>query len=426
MGRALAVFGAGVSGEAVAKLADSEGFDVDLYDENKNACLSDFNERIADRYDQFVFSPGFSKGHPWRKLLESKANVLSELGFSAQRWKGAIIGVTGTNGKTSLTRFLTFCLKKKGLPAYAVGNVGLPLSEIVSSDKNHEGAIAVCEISSFQAELLEGLRLDALLWTNFAEDHLDRYRTLEDYFQAKLGLVQTLSESGVFFVGEQIVSFKPKSFWLDQGALITEEEAMGLSDFVSDSVFASYPQRWNFSLAYSFLKWYGLEDSLIGSAARGFKLNAHRLQILCEREGLRIWEDSKATNLHAVLGALERFEKPLVWLGGGASKGESLAGYAKAILGYANVQQVILYGEVGSALAAEFLKAKPNINVHYSKDLGEAIREALKIVDSTVVEEVEFLFSPGFASFDQFASYAERGKYFSDTVFSLLEQNPPI
>ena len=88
----------------------------------------------------------------------------------------------------------------------------------------------------------------------------------------------------------------------------------------------------------------------VDSSCSGFKLDAHRLQILCER-GLRIWEDSKATNLHAVLGALERFEKPLFgWVG--RFKRGTLAGYAKAILGYANVQQVILYGEVGSALAA--------------------------------------------------------------------------
>ena len=144
--------------------------------------------------------------------------------------------------------------------------------------------------------------------------------------------------------------------------------------------------------------------------------------MIYEHAGLRIWDDSKSTNLNSVLGALEHLEEAVIWIGGGASKKESIARYAKGISHHKNVEQVVLYGEVGRALEEECLNY--SMNVLYKKDLGEAIRCALKFAES--YKRVELLFSPGFASFDQFSSYQERGKYFTDYVFSLLKQNPSL
>ena len=422
--RTLAVFGAGLSGLAAAKLAKQEGFKVDLFDENIEAYRSDFYASTVRHYDQFVFSPGFSHTHPWRRLLENHGSVYGELGFAAQRWKGKIIGVTGTNGKTTLTRFLEFTLRKNNLPAHAVGNIGQAFSDLIGTVHNHEQAIAICEISSFQAELLKGLNLEALLWTNFSEDHLDRYEAIEAYFEVKLGLLKTLSKEGAFFVGEQNLLYKSKHFWTQYGGLVVEPKELPSVVLASDSVFATYPQRWNFNLAYTFLKCLGVEDSLVYSASKDFKLDAHRLHLLCEHKGSCIWEDSKSTNLHSVLGALERFDRPVIWIGGGASKNESLSRYAEAIAKDPNVTHCFLYGEVGSELATELLKANHNQKAFYFERLGAAIQAAVESLQANA--GVELLFSPGFASFDQFSSYGERGKYFSETVFSLLKQNPSL
>ena len=422
MVQAVAVFGAGVSGIAVASLAKKEGYKIDLFDEREKGCRSDFDESQLDLYTHFIFSPGFSQSHPWRKWTEGRSNVYGELGFSAQRWRGKLIGVTGTNGKTSLTRFLKLCLSKRNPYVHAVGNIGIPLSELVASDHNREDAIAICEISSFQAELLNGLVLDALLWTNFSEDHLDRHGDIGTYFKAKFGLRSTLNEEGHFFVGAQNLLYKERDFWTEQRAIIVSHDSSLPSGLSEASVFSSYPQRWNFHLAHAFLKCYGVDESDIVSAANEFFLDAHRLHVIYEHAGLRIWDDSKSTNLNSVLGALEHLEEAVIWIGGGASKKESIARYAKGISHHKNVEQVVLYGEVGRALEEECLNY--SMNVLYKKDLGEAIRCALKFAES--YKRVELLFSPGFASFDQFSSYQERGKYFTDYVFSLLKQNPSL
>ena len=422
MVQAIAVFGAGVSGIAVASLAKKEGYKVDLFDEWKKGCRSDFDEGQLDCYTHYIFSPGFPKSHPWRKCTEGRSNVYGELGFSAQSWRGKLIGVTGTNGKTSLTRFLKLCLSKRNPYVHTVGNIGTPLSDLVASDHNREDAIAICEISSFQAELLNGIILDALLWTNFSEDHLDRHGDIETYFKAKLGLRSTLNQEGHFFVGAQNLLYKGRDFWAKQQAIVVSDDTSLLSGLSEASVFSCYPQRWNFYLAHAFLKCFGVDESDIISAANEFILDAHRLHMIYERAGLRIWDDSKSTNLNSVLGALEQFEDVVIWIGGGVSKKESIAEYAKGISHRKNVKQIVLYGEVGRALEEECLKH--SMNVLYKQDLGEAICSALEFAKS--YKRVELLFSPGFASFDQFSSYQERGKYFSDYVFSLLKQNPSL
>ena len=126
----IAVFGAGTSGQSVADLAGAEGSTVTLFDEHKAGFPSTFSSEDIGNFDQYIFSPGFVCGHPWRKLLEGREAVYGELGFSAERWRGRLYGVTGTNGKTTVTRLLQSVLAASGFEAIAVGNIGRPLSDL--------------------------------------------------------------------------------------------------------------------------------------------------------------------------------------------------------------------------------------------------------------------------------------------------------
>jgi UDP-N-acetylmuramoylalanine--D-glutamate ligase len=170
----VAIFGAGVSGLAARRLALSLGLEVCLFDEGGKGDRTQFSLDSVRDFCAFIFSPGFANAHPWRVLAAgSGCPCYSELGFAARHWRGKLIGITGTNGKTTITSLLCDGLHAAGRVAVAAGNIGTPLSDFVLRNVNGTQTYAVCEISSFQAELPRGLHLDGLIWSNFAEDHLE-------------------------------------------------------------------------------------------------------------------------------------------------------------------------------------------------------------------------------------------------------------
>ena len=183
----VAIFGAGVSGLGVCAMLASLGAEGVIYDAKGN----EFDLKRARLHRLVVFSPGFPPEHPWLELARTAGcECRGELDFAAPFWRGSVIAVTGTNGKTTLTEFLVHALREIGQVAYATGNVGFSFAQLVAEKKGGTAeSIAVCEVSSFQAETMREMRPDATLWTNFAEDHLERHPTLESYFGAKWNLV---------------------------------------------------------------------------------------------------------------------------------------------------------------------------------------------------------------------------------------------
>ena len=416
MNKCIAVFGAGLSGQSVANLAKSEGHYVTVFDEIVEK-RNHFSESDVSCFDDFIFSPGFSKKHPWRELLSEKDSLYGELGYAAERWHGKIFGVTGTNGKTTVTRLLERLLRASGTEAYVAGNIGIPLSELVNSKANHKNAIAVCEISSFQAEITQGLSLDGLIWTNFAQDHMDCYDTTEEYFESKFALFSCLKKSATVCVSDDMLKFKDGNFWKSRGAKVIKVDKNLPKAIKETSVFRSYPHLYNYHLACGFIEELGLKAIDYVTIANDFELDAHRLSKIFDQEGLKVWEDSKSTNLHSVMGALRAVEGPVIWIGGGLSKNTDLANFAESLAPL--VDRVIVYGAVGEALNEAFLKIGKESNYHHQ--LYEAIQAGLRLCKGK--NKVSILFSPGFASFDQFNSYSDRGKFFQKTIFSLLKES---
>jgi UDP-N-acetylmuramoylalanine--D-glutamate ligase len=412
LAKPVAVLGAGVSGRAVAGLLGSIGARFVLFDEKGGeGTAADFVSAVQG-HSLVVFSPGFAPGHPWLAAARAAgATCLGELDFASLFWPGRVLAITGTNGKTTLTEFLAHALCSIGRDARAAGNIGHPLSQLVlEGNGDRANAIAVCEVSSFQAETLKYFRADAVLWTNFAEDHLERHGTMENYLAAKWNLVARASP-GTVFAGSSAVRFAEKSGRAFPSGAAVASEARPADSGLAGTPFAGYPQRENFLLAAAWWRSEQLPPEALLAAARSFRLGPHRLARVAEHDGVVYWNDSKATNFHAVEGALTNFSRPVLLIAGGKGKGGNLAGFVGRIA--PRVKFAFLLGETRSVLAAAC--AANGVACTLCSTLAEAVERAT----AAAAPGDHILLSPGFASFDMFRSYEDRGAQFERLVNNL-------
>jgi UDP-N-acetylmuramoylalanine--D-glutamate ligase len=408
LSRPVAILGGGVSGEGVGELLAKLGATKTVYD----AKGIEFTPSAARQHDLVVFSPGFPLDHPWLGIARNQgALCVGELDFAAMFWRGKVVAITGTNGKTTLSEFLTHALRSVGGRAVATGNIGHSFSRLVAETDGGEPAItAVCEVSSFQAESLSHFKADATLWSNFAEDHLDRHPDLRSYFLAKWALVAR-TPHGRFFMGSSTRRYAAEfACPVPAGAAVATEQQVA-DVRLSGTVFADYPQRENFLLAAAWWRASALDEAALYAAARSFRLGRHRLSRVAEHDGVAFWNDSKATNFHAVEAALASFAVRVLLIAGGKSKGGDLGAFAARIAG--RVRQIFLIGETREELAE--LCAVRGIPATTCSSLEEAVTSAA----AAAHPGDHVLLSPGFASFDMFRNYEDRGDQFERLVRSL-------
>ncbi len=421
----VAIFGGGVSGGAVRELFGLLGVRTTVFDQQAGLGVAQaYTRSDAAHYRLVVFSPGFVPDHPWLETARAAGSLcLGELDLAALFWRGRLVAVTGTNGKTTLTEFLTHALTAGGVDAYAVGNVGFPFSRLLTFKLDAAvDATAVCEVSSFQAETLQHFTPDATLWTNFAEDHLERHPDLAAYFAAKWNLVARTRAGGLFAgtsVQRQARAFgrelPPESGVASEGAAPDPR--------LEGTVFERYPQRENFLLAQAWWRHAGRPESELYDAARTFALGRHRMTRIGDFHGVSFWNDSKATNFHAVEAALAAFSEPVHLIAGGKAKGGDLAAFVARIA--PRTRHAWLIGDTRAVLAA--CCEAHGIPHTVCATLDEAVRGAY----AAARPGDHILLSPAFASFDMFRSYADRGNQFERLVSSLGEAkhfsvaNPP-
>ena len=273
-------------------------------------------------------------------------------------------------------------------------------------------------MSSFQAELPRGLQLDALLWLNFAEDHLDRYPQMETYFSAKANLLECLKSKAPAILPDSIRRYVSHRFDSPQD-FIYPDAVESDTKLDSESPFAKQPFSQNFSLLKALWSQLGLPERSLISAANNSRLPAHRLQLVRASNQLSVWDDSKATNFAACLAALAALApKPIVWIGGGASKGGDLDKFVEQLAPY--VRQAFVYGEVAALLQAGL--SQQAVGCSQFADFRSAVEAAVGFCKkhNNDAQAWQLLLSPGFSSLDQFASYAERGKCYQSIVLSLM------
>lgn len=408
--RPVAILGAGVSGQGVLALLATISAQGELYDERAENVRRGFSALDAKTHSLVVYSPGFAPEHPWLVTARGAGcTCLGELDFASLFWPGELIAVTGTNGKTSLTEFLAHALNLAGRRAMATGNVGYSFSRFVV-EQTGKMDVAVCEVSSFQAETLQHLRPTATLWTNFAEDHLERHASLPAYFAAKHRLLERTPEERRL-VGTSVASYaKGAGVALTQSQTVATEN-QPIDPSLGDSLFATYPQRENFLLAAAWWRLAGLAEAQLYAAAKTYQSGHHRLSRVGEKRGVTFWNDSKATNFHAVEAALATFSGPVLWIGGGKSKGGDLGSFILRIA--TKVHHAFLIGETQSALLGHC--AAVGVPASACVGLGEAVNRAFAMA----TEGDHVLLSPGFASFDMFRGYDDRGRQFESLVGNL-------
>ncbi len=408
--RPVAILGAGLSGQALVELCAALGASCVVYDAaGADGARRLFTAADAETHRLVLFSPGFAPAHPWLSLARTcGALCLGELDFASLFWRGSIIAITGTNGKTTTTEFLVHALITAGRDATAAGNIGHPLSRLVlERSGGGPDSVAVCEVSSFQAETFRHFRADSVLWTNFAEDHLERHRDLDDYFQAKWRLLERCI-GGHVHVGSSVARHAARlGQSLPAEALVPTEDEPG-DILLQGTAFADYPQRENFLIIAAWWRASGLRESLLYTAARSFFPGPHRLQAVGVFGGVACWDDSKATNFHAAEAALARFREPVLLIAGGKSKGGELDAFVARI--GSRVRHAALVGETRHDLAAACSRHGVARSVH------ERLDEAVETLFSISRPGDDLVLSPGFSSLDQYSSYAARGDHFQALV----------
>ncbi len=403
----VAIFGAGISGISAKKLLDKIGIESEIYAENIDHT---FDKSSAEKHALVVYSPAFRPDNEWIEIAKTNAlECICETDLSALAWRGKVIAITGTNGKTTLTKFITHALKCAGCEAIEVGNVGTPLSEICAQDNFDENAIAVYELSSFQTLNLKYLKADAVIWTNFDADHLDWHTSLREYFLAKLNLAN-VSINKILIAGSSVGKYASElGAPLPQYVKYFDEKNIPQAP----APFSSKIQAKNFAAAKLLWQELKLEESFLEEACKNFELPKFRFAVSQNIGDVKFFNDSKATNAHAAMAALEELSGSpnLVWLGGGKDKLCDLTDLANCVA--KNAKSAVLIGQ--SAEKLQKLLSERNVKTIRAETMEQAVEECFKLA----YPKGDVLFSPAFSSFGMFAGYAERGKSFDNAVLCL-------
>lgn len=430
-GKHVAVLGAGRSGAAAAALALREGATVSVWDKGgpevfgKVPAAAVIHPRMGEcdagdfTADLIVISPGIDTYSPLVQAFAAKAPLIGETEFASRYYDGGIIGITGTNGKTTTTELVSRILKQAALGGTPCGNYGAPLSEILLAADIP--AVIALELSSFQLETIENLRPRVSIWLNFAPDHMDRYPSVEAYKSAKLRIFenQTHEDTVVVRHGEDLGKLEPRVItfstesrdadFFSDGVTVTQGGRI-LLDLEAETSLRGLHNAENAMAAMAACMAYGIDPSLIPAALRGYAPPPHRCELIRTLDGVEYLNDSKATNLHALECALRSQTRPVVLIAGGKDKGLDYSPLL-TILGKQAVATVT-FGQIARPLAALFN------GVVQTTAVG-TLEEAIHVARSLAPRGSTILLSPGTSSFDQFTGYEQRGDTFRDLVHQL-------
>ena len=327
--------------------------------------------------------------------------VWSEVELGFRLLANPILGVTGTNGKTTTCELLGNIFRTAGMDVAVAGNVGRPLTGLDGA--LGEGAWIVCELSSFQLEDVDTFRPHIAILLNLAPDHLDRHETFEDYRAAKLRIFENQSAEDVAVV--------PRGFGTIPGEARRIEFSLE-DELPTEPSIPGDHNRENAAAATAAARAAGIADDVIAAALSAFAGVPHRLELVREVGGVRFVNDSKATNPEAAERALSAYPPGIRLILGGSRKGipfERLAKRAAA----SGVAQAYLIGDSADEIA-EVLAAE-GVRFTYSRDLPTAVQDAFRDADPGEV----VLLSPACASYDQFRDFEERGERFRELVDAL-------
>ncbi len=439
------VLGLSRSGRAAAEFLLKKGAIVYIYDdlttervEQTAAQLENLGAKrvkkeeislMVEKCDALVLSPGIPIDHPTAVAFKRGGKaVIGETELAACFLRSPVLAVTGTNGKTTTVSMLAQALQKGGYVAKSCGNIGLPMLDFCDLT---EEEIAVAEISSFQLETLHSLRPHVAVILNVTEDHLNRHYTMENYLFLKGRLLKNLTETEYAVLNyddpnvrafaektkAQVLYFsvreRVKGGYYEEGNLyFGREKIMSASDLPAEGIHTVQ----NALAVIVCAKIMGVKTADIIAALRDFKGIKHRIEKVAQINGVCYVDDSKGTNVDATLKAVASMKTPTVLLLGGKHKGYD---YKNLFLSLKDspVVHAVLYGENRYALLKSARECAFD-NISLCESFGFAVRiAAIRAERGQTV-----LLSPASASFDEFASYEERGDKFVEIVQGLAKE----
>ena len=426
------IYGGGISGKSVMKLLEEREWETVLVDDKIGVSSTDAVAYL-ESIELFIKSPGIPYNNLVMEVKKKGIKIVDEIEVAYNYMKKTsttkVIAITGTNGKTTVTSKLAELLNKSGIRSIAAGNIGIPYSEVVLKKEKYE--YIVLELSSYQLENLENFKADIAMIINLAPDHLDRYESVEDYYETKLniGLNQTAKDRFIINIddGEIVkrmdnIQGKNLEISLEKKADVCIEE--GLLYFCGEEVtpienfsLKGEHNLQNILFMVGVAKLLGIKNKVIKEFLENTETLEHRMEeFYTYREKnikIKFVNDSKGTNLESSIKAIGAFKNPIL-ICGGANKQLDLTPLVEEIK--KSVKEVYLIGELAFVLEKELL------NSDYSKDKIYNLGTLKKVIEYLAEnkkkqkEDLIILLSPATSSFDQFKNFEVRGKEFKRLV----------
>lgn len=378
------------------------------------------------QFDFVVVSPGVPPHHPfYAGAQKAGIEIIGEIELACRFLDQPFLAVTGTNGKTTTTLLIAHVLNESGKLASALGNVGVPLTaELDSSEFGLDGHILVVELSSFQLETLKSKVIDAGVILNITPDHLDRYPDMQAYAAAKLRLKDCLKPKGNLYIFEPtyhefadlLLDLKPLTYGYSPGCTYyTDLQRVYFKNAVEYFLPPDYRgleshDVENMIAAYALCKEMGVTAEQFLKALESFKKPSHRLEFVRFLNDVAYYDDSKGTNIDAVIRAVNSLKGEIILIAGGVDKGAAYTPWIKAFAG--KVKCVFAIGQAAFKIKHDLSHSLP---VEERPSLEVAVKDATSLAKPGQV----VLLSPGCSSFDMFRDYAHRGEEFKRIVNAL-------
>ncbi len=444
-GKKVLVVGLGKSGIAASLLLHRHGAIVTATDSNPVEALSDEAKSLqalgikieagGHRTESFissnliVLSPGVPKEiKPVAMAKDRSIMIISEIELAFRFIDAPVIAITGSNGKSTTTTLIGEILKAKGDKTFVGGNIGTPLCDYVLSDETADCVVA--EISSFQLETIEEFRPKISILLNISPDHLDRYHNVSEYAETKLRIFENQGKGDYAIINgdepwsnELLSRLKCTAVMFSRKKKITNgvytEGGWIVSDIegskcrvceISQIGIKGVHNLENAMASVAAALLSGCSQAVIKSVLKKFAGLEHRLEFVRDLNGVRYINDSKGTNVGAVVKSLESFSEPLLLIAGGRDKGSDFSPLRPLIK--EKVKSLILIGEARDKIA-EAVVGMTNTS------FASSLEEAVNIAHREAVKGDIVLLSPACASFDMFKNFEDRGRKFKEIVWKL-------
>ena len=444
-GKKVLVVGLGRSGLAAARLCRAKGAQVTGTDlrsaetlgkldlEGVTLELGRHDEKSFVSADLIVLSPGVPALRQVEAARAAGVKITGELELAARFVEASLVAITGTNGKSTTTTLTGEILQATGRPTFVGGNLGVPLAEAVGSPAAGPDGFCVVEASSFQLETVERFRPRVAVLLNVTADHLDRYPDLEAYGRAKAQIfsAQTPADFAVINADDELVERLSRDVRSRRLSLSTRQRLHEGGWIEGDSLclrlpggdLERYPAappgligRHNQENALASLlagRLAGASPEEARRALMAFRPLAHRMELVAETAGVAYFDDSKGTNVGAVVAALSGFPRPVVLIAGGRDKGGAYEPLARAMKEVG--RGAVLIGEAAERIAEAL---SPVVPVARAATMDEAVVRAAALAragDAVVL-------SPACSSFDMFRNYEHRAQVFRAAVDRLAAE----